>query len=83
MQRRSCPLAAGMLERPSQECADADMASVAEPAAGSNRPGSAQRLPMTHELFTEGNLRRELLAQQTALSRTSEPIALSDSSQVM
>lgn len=33
-----------------------------------------QRLPMTHELFTEGNLRREALAKQTAVSRGDESL---------
>ena len=33
-----------------------------------------QRLPMSHELFTEGNLRRELLAKQTAVSRGDAPL---------
>ena len=34
-----------------------------------------QRLPMSHELFAEGNLRREVLAKQTAVSRGEEPCA--------
>ena len=72
-----------MLERSSQECADADMAIVAGPATQHHAQSSAQRLPMTHELFFEGNLCRELLAKQTAISRSSEPIALSNSSEVM
>ncbi len=33
-----------------------------------------QRLPMNHELFAEGNLRREVMAQQTAVSRGDEPL---------
>ena len=72
-----------MLERPPRECADADMATAAAPASQGHAQSSAQRLPMTHELFAEGNLRRELLAKQTAISRSSEPIALSNSSEVM
>ena len=33
-----------------------------------------QRLPMNNELFAEGNLRRGVLAKQTAVSRGDEPL---------
>ena len=74
---------ADMLECPSQECADANKAVAAGPATQHHAQSSMQRLPMTHELFAEGNLRRELLAKQTAISRSSEPIVPSNSSEVM
>ena len=77
------PPAADMLERPSRAFADADMAVAAGPASQHHAQSSMQRLPMTHELFAEGNLRRELLAKQTAVSRSSEPTALSNSSEIM
>ena len=59
------------------------MAIAAGPASRVHAPGSVQRLPMTHKLFSESNLRREILAQQTAVSRSSEPIVPSNSSEVM
>lgn len=67
----------------SKECADADMATPG--ASGSEVPKArvVERLSMNHELFAAGNLRRELLAKQTAESGGSEPLPRSDSNASM
>ena len=57
-----------------QERTDTAMASSACLSQEQATQRGVQRLPMNHELFAEGNLRRAVLAQQTAVSRGDEPL---------
>ncbi len=57
-----------------QERSDTAIASSARLSEEQATQPEVQRLPMNHELFAEGNLRREVMAQQTAVSREDEPL---------
>ena len=72
---------AGMAEQDLQQHADTGLESSAWTIKEQQSKHGVQRLPMNHELFAEGNLRRELLAQQTAVSRGDEPLSQSSSSE--
>jgi len=71
---------AGMAEQDLQQHANTEPESSAGIIKEQQSKHGVQRLPMNHELFAEGNLRRELLAQQTAVSRGDEPLPQSSRS---
>ncbi len=64
-----------------QKSPDTEIMMQARPEMRQQRIGMVHRLPMDHELFAEGNLRRGLLAQQAAISQEDmEPAHSKDSS---
>ncbi len=57
--------------------AAATVGSSAQHSGAPEQLPQPRRLPMDHELFTEGNLRREVLAKQTLAEATAD-VALPD-----
>lgn len=69
---------AEMSEKGLQDSPDRDTAAQARPETQQqSTSGMVHRLPMDHELFAEGNLRRGLLAQQAAVSQEDKKSAQS------